>query len=251
MTTVVKNKIMFKKLKNTDYIWHPESRLVFRSSTDKVVVGVMNDKNELRRLDKECINNCEKFNFKYDEKFVTKGTISTKVEVEVEEQDESDSEEQEQNEEESEEVEESKQQNDNKNEIDEETEETEETEEKIEVINKVNIEESDSDNMNTKDVDTKVEDESNNTIQSSNEVETIVTNLDDNLKLYMSTLKSDLLKYNSMLVTKYENDIKNLNLRLKNTEEELSNKVKELETTVNELEKMKQKFQGIKQLFAL
>ena len=34
-----KNKIVLKKLKELNTIWHPESTLVFKSSTEKIVIG--------------------------------------------------------------------------------------------------------------------------------------------------------------------------------------------------------------------
>ena len=37
--TTQKNKIVLKKNKNIDKIWHPESTLVFKSDKDKIVIG--------------------------------------------------------------------------------------------------------------------------------------------------------------------------------------------------------------------
>ena len=36
-------KIILKKLKSHDTIWHPESRLVFKSKKDKVVIGRLDE----------------------------------------------------------------------------------------------------------------------------------------------------------------------------------------------------------------
>ena len=38
-------KIVLKKLKELDTIWHPESTLVFKSSKDKIVIGRYENEN--------------------------------------------------------------------------------------------------------------------------------------------------------------------------------------------------------------
>jgi hypothetical protein len=61
-------KIVLKKLKELDTIWHPESGLVFKSATDKVVISRwVNEENF--PLDDEAIELCEKWKFKYDTSF--------------------------------------------------------------------------------------------------------------------------------------------------------------------------------------
>ena len=60
-----KAKIALKKNKIIDKIWHPESTLVFKSSTEKKVVGRCVD-DEFISLDEECLSLCEKWGFKYD-----------------------------------------------------------------------------------------------------------------------------------------------------------------------------------------
>jgi anaerobic selenocysteine-containing dehydrogenase len=64
-----KNKIVLKKLKELDTIWHPESKLVFKSSKDKVVIGRY-ENDELISLDDECLELCAKWKFKYDKDLV-------------------------------------------------------------------------------------------------------------------------------------------------------------------------------------
>lgn len=63
--SVTKNKIVLKKLKELDTIWHPESGLVFKSATDKVVISRWVNEENIP-LDDEAIELCEKWKFKYD-----------------------------------------------------------------------------------------------------------------------------------------------------------------------------------------
>ena len=60
-----KAKITLKKNKIIDKIWHPESTLVFKSSTEKKVIGRCVD-DEFISLDEEGLSLCEKWGFKYD-----------------------------------------------------------------------------------------------------------------------------------------------------------------------------------------
>jgi hypothetical protein len=58
-------KIVLKKLKELDTIWHPESTCVFKSTQDKVVIGRF-ENGELVSLDDTALDLCEKWKFKYD-----------------------------------------------------------------------------------------------------------------------------------------------------------------------------------------
>lgn len=64
-----KEKTVFKKHKALDKVYHPESGLVIKSATDKVVIGRISD-DEFVSLDDECLELCEKYGFKYDESLV-------------------------------------------------------------------------------------------------------------------------------------------------------------------------------------
>jgi hypothetical protein len=64
-----KRQIILKKLKEYDTVWHPESTLVFKSSTDKRVIGRIED-NELIQIDEKTIELCEQWNFDYDENLI-------------------------------------------------------------------------------------------------------------------------------------------------------------------------------------
>lgn len=60
-----KPKIVLKKLKALDKIWHPESSLVFKSLDDKKVIGRYSD-NEFISLDEVALQLCVDWNFAYD-----------------------------------------------------------------------------------------------------------------------------------------------------------------------------------------
>jgi len=63
-----KKKLIFKKFKKT--IWHPESRLVFKSINERIVIGKLNKNKELLDLDEECLDLCEKWNFVPDSSLI-------------------------------------------------------------------------------------------------------------------------------------------------------------------------------------
>lgn len=62
-------KLVLKKNKKLDKIYHPDTGLVFKSATEKVVVGRIVD-DEFIPLDDEALELCEKNHFKYDESLV-------------------------------------------------------------------------------------------------------------------------------------------------------------------------------------
>ena len=62
-------KIILKKLKELNTVWHPESTLVFKSQEEKVVTGRYVD-NEFIPLDDEALDLCTKWSFKYDTSLV-------------------------------------------------------------------------------------------------------------------------------------------------------------------------------------
>jgi cobalamin biosynthesis protein CobT len=79
-----KNKIILKKLKALDTIWHPESTLVFKSSKEKVVIGRYVD-DELLSLDNIAVELCEKWKFKYDKDLLEEDANEDEEEGENEE----------------------------------------------------------------------------------------------------------------------------------------------------------------------
>ena len=64
-----KKKVVLKKLKEFDTIWHPESTLVFKSSNEKVVIGRL-EEGELISLDEVTLDLCTTWRFKYDKDLV-------------------------------------------------------------------------------------------------------------------------------------------------------------------------------------
>jgi len=64
-----KKRIVLKKLKSLDTLWHPKSRLVFKSIDDKRVVGIYVD-GKLEKLNDECLRLCTEWNFNYDKSLV-------------------------------------------------------------------------------------------------------------------------------------------------------------------------------------
>lgn len=63
------SKTFLKKHKKTGNIYDPETFLVFKSISDKTVIGRMDD-DEFVSLDQDCLDLCEQYNFKYDESLV-------------------------------------------------------------------------------------------------------------------------------------------------------------------------------------
>lgn len=61
-----KKKIVLKKLKEYDTIWHPETTLVFKSLNERIVIGRYVDE-QIIPLDETALELCEKWNFKPDE----------------------------------------------------------------------------------------------------------------------------------------------------------------------------------------
>ena len=59
-------RLKFKRLKEYDTIWHEDSKLVFKSATEKLVVGRYVD-GKMIKLDEEALEICKEWKFKYDE----------------------------------------------------------------------------------------------------------------------------------------------------------------------------------------
>ena len=62
-------KIILKKNKTLNKIWHPESKLVFKSAQEKLVIGRY-ENDELIPLDEDALELCTKWKFKYDSSLV-------------------------------------------------------------------------------------------------------------------------------------------------------------------------------------
>ena len=65
MSSKSKSKIVLKSLKKFNTIWHPDSGVVFKSQSDKKVIGRF-ENDSIIELDEVTIELCEKWGFKYD-----------------------------------------------------------------------------------------------------------------------------------------------------------------------------------------
>lgn len=79
-----KPRIALKKHKELDTVWHPESGLVFKSVKERTVTGQFLD-NTFISLNKEIVDLCKKWGFKYD---VSLYTEADEEEADEEEDDE-------------------------------------------------------------------------------------------------------------------------------------------------------------------
>ena len=221
-----KNKIVLKKLKELNTIWHPESTLVFKSSTDKVVVGRYNE-GKLISLDDKALKLCEKWKFKYDKDLIEE---EEEEEEEVEETNEED-------------IEEKEEEIDEKEDVEEKKEEVEEVEEKEDVEEKEEVEE--------KDEQKSEENEKQQSIQENSLDSLFIAEITDEYTKKIHNFFNDLsYKSNSQIL-----DLNNEIVSLKNKFEELSSKYRqecsEHHETKDKLNKLQTKFDGIKQLFSL
>jgi hypothetical protein len=63
--TKAKKKIILKKLASHNTIWHPESRLVFKSKKEQVVVGRLDESDEIV-VEEDILDVCNTWKFKID-----------------------------------------------------------------------------------------------------------------------------------------------------------------------------------------
>jgi hypothetical protein len=78
-------KIMLKKLKELNTIWHPDSTLVFKSKDEKLVIGRWVD-SAFVDLDDTAIQLCETWKFKIDESLIEQPTEEETVVEEAEDE---------------------------------------------------------------------------------------------------------------------------------------------------------------------
>ena len=128
-----KGKIVLKKNKAINRIWHQESALVFKSSKEKLVIGKF-ENGEIRPLDDEILELCAQWKFRYDTSLVEEVDEGDEGDEgdEVEEEDEEDGVEEVSKPEEGEE--------DGVEEVSKPEEEVEEKEEVEEVVEEINEE---------------------------------------------------------------------------------------------------------------
>ena len=71
----LKGKIALKKNNIINKIWHPESTLVFKSATEKLVIGRFFD-NEFISIDEKTLDLCVQWKFKYDASLVDEEEVT-------------------------------------------------------------------------------------------------------------------------------------------------------------------------------
>ena len=81
-------KKTLKVLKGTDHLWHEESGLVFKSKTEKLVIGRFVD-GTIVSLDDITLELCDKWGFKYDPDLISSEKEEEEEEVEGEDVNES------------------------------------------------------------------------------------------------------------------------------------------------------------------
>ena len=62
----VKKQTIIRMNKKINKFWHPETRLVFKSKTNRVVIGRCNEENEIVSLSKEDMEICKSRSFAYE-----------------------------------------------------------------------------------------------------------------------------------------------------------------------------------------
>lgn len=221
-------KIVLKKLKELDTIWHPESTLVFKSSKDKIVIGRYED-DKFVSLDDTSLELCDTWKFKYDESLLEK---NEEVE-EIEETEEAEAEE------ETEEVDETDEVCDVKENIDENTEVIEDNEN----INDVKIPEISKDIDENKLGNEKLTPVLHETIP----ILDITAEYSNKIHKYFDCLSQT---YN-LEILNLKNEIINISKVNENLENDLKLERENHSNTLSKLEKLQNKFDGIKQLFSL
>jgi len=226
-----KNKIVLKKLKDTDKVWHSDSTLVFKSLKDKVVIGRYFEK-EIIPLDDLCLELCSKWKFKYDKDLVE--------EEDEEEEDEEVVENQEGDEQESEK--ETEQENLTKDDV-EKKEESSEVE-KVEKVESEEESEEESEQITELKIEVKTKKDESKTQDINCKKETYLTDItyDFSKKIY---------DYFDSVSQKYNQELLNLKNDITTKDKIHSELLKEHESVKEELKKLKTKFEGIKQLFSL
>jgi hypothetical protein len=223
-----KNKIVLKKLKDTDNVWHSESTLVFKSSKDKVVIGRYFEK-EIIPLDDLCLELCSKWKFKYD-----KDLVEEEDEEEVVENEDGDQQE-------------SEQENIKEKDQREDDVETEKKDNEEEDINEDREDESEED-------EEKVESEQITEVKFEKD-EIKIEDINYTKETYLTDITSDYSKkiynYFDSVSQKYNQELLNLKNDITTKDKIHSELLKEHESVKEELKKLKTKFDGIKQLFSL
>jgi hypothetical protein len=58
-------KVVLKKNKKIGKIWHPQTRLIFKSATERIVVGYLNYDESISNLSEENVKVCKEWGFRF------------------------------------------------------------------------------------------------------------------------------------------------------------------------------------------
>ena len=226
--SVAKKKIVLKKLKAHNTIWHPESTLIFKSQNERLVTGrYINE--EIIPLDDTALELCESWNFKPDESLLASDEDDTN-EVDNEEQEEEEKSEEQEEEEKSEEQ--------------EEEEEQEEKREK-DIKHRENVDK----NFDITNEKPKVK---NSTVSIQDGQSVIIRNLTEafyqELFTTVDNMENKLIETQSQLA-ETQSQLAETQLQLAETQSQLAEKTKAFEELQKEYNIIKQKFDTMKSLF--
>jgi hypothetical protein len=232
-----KVKTVFKRIKNSDHIWHPDSTLVFKSPTDRVVIGRY-ESGDIIDLDEQTLELCIKFKFKYDPTLVEEVKEEEEEEVkEVEEEEEKEVEEEEEKEVEEEEIEEKEVKVEEVKE--EEVKEVEE--EEVKEVEEEEVKEVEEEEV--KEVEEEeVKEEEVKEVKDVIKIKKEVVNVEGVVNDPFITMTDNYVACVTELLCKLRNEIKDKNAVLEQRELELENVTKELNT-------LKTKFDDVKKMF--
>lgn len=211
--------VKFKRLKEYDTIWHPDSTLVFKSATEKIVVGRFVD-GEMIKLDETALEISKEWKFKYDETL-----LKNEDEEDENEEDE------------------------NENEDDENEDEVEESEEVV-------VGEEEEENGEEETIKEKVEEEKEEILVKEKRKEEVpLTKVEESEDFSIKFVF--LNKYLNELSSSVDSHKKNSEKEIDILKDDLFNKNKEfdlLKNNYDQLEdqytKLKAKFDGIKNFFS-
>jgi hypothetical protein len=223
--SVAKKKIVLKKLKEYDTIWHPETTLVFKSINERIVTGRYVDE-QIIPLDEIALELCEKWNFKPDESLLASDEDDSKEDdsKQVEEEDDSKQVEEEDDSKQVEEEDEGKQ-------VEEEDEGSgEDTEQKEDEV-----------------ITEKITDITDEKIKVKSSTDTIQEQATKSIAI--RSLTEGFTKELYTMVNNMENKLLATESQLSETEAELLEKTKALEELQSKYNTIKQKFDTMKSLF--
>jgi hypothetical protein len=223
-----KRKVL-KPLKEMETIWHPDSTLVFKSKTEKVVTGRWIN-SEFLPLDEESIELCAQWSFKYDQELYDELMAEGEDEVGEEVSEEV-------GEEVGEEVAEDVAENED------EVAEGEEVAEDVAAENEAD----EGDNKITESVV-----EVHNVQTSSKDLDHLTSNFTSSLNNYFQTLTGDFSSKISVLETKLSNKSDELTKMTEDrdkTKNELTKMTEDRDKVKEECEKFRAKFEGFKNFF--